>query len=1317
METRANYVAIGVFVLVVFLAALGALYWLYQSAKPGKLQDVRIIFPEPVSGLSTGGSVQFNGIRVGEVAALNFAPDGGDDVIAVVRISENAPIKVDTVAKLGFQGLTGVAYISLTGGSESAESLFTSAEPGKLPVLRAQTSAFTNVLDTAQTVLQRLNNTLGDVNSFLDDNRSKLDQVVTNVTDLTGTLNEAAPQVSGLIGNLSQAGEAVARAAPEITSVVDRTNQILNAIEPAKVGSIVSNVEGFTGRLPAIGEQAEAIIGKADGFVTRLDDAAGTIGEAVTSIRDLVDGIDKDAVGTIIANVRSATGVLASRANEIGTVIDNVTAISGDLKEVSSTVAAHREEIGEALAGVGGMIADARAAIATVTPALQSFGEALAAVTPQRVESIVGNVDRIAGDFANQLPSLNAFITSASQTATGLGQLTERVLARADAIDSTIVDASELIKNLKTASVRAPDIMNTLDASVARVGEVADAIDPEAVGALVDSVRNLAGTLEGQDQQIVELIGSAASAAKNIDAIASGLSGRVPQIGDIIDRFEATATSVQTFAEALPEFAGSLKPGIDNISTVMASIDPEAVDGLIENVSNLAKVLGEQAPQIGPILADVRETAAAAKTLSASLASEAPKLRQMIDDASSATAKLPDMVASLQPGVENVGSVLEALSAEDVAAIQQDVAEFAGALAAQKDAISGLLTSASGAATRIEAIASAISQRMPQIGAMLDDGEGAVKSAREFADALPGFANTLQPGLDNLSNVLQSVDADTVGAIVDDAGQFANMLSSESATISKLLDEASAAAGNANKVLATLGEKTPQIEKAIDNASSAISSMERFAATLPGFADTLRPGIDNVAKVLEVLDASALEALMNDALTFATAIAEEAGTVKDVAQQATEIATELKSFITGITQQQPQIIGAIDNVSKAATSVEGFAGRLPKIADTLEPGIDNVATVLQSIDPAAVEKIVADLQKLAEAAGAQAPRIDAIVSSIETASRNAATITTRLTGELDRIGSIVDNANVALVNAREFAAGLPAMLDTLRPGLVNVGEVMSAIDPEAITAIVDNARSLTDTLAAQRTVIADAVASAGRAAQQIEEITTSVSGKVDQINGIIDNASTFASSLGASGPKIDALMSEASGVLDAVRNTVSAVNAGALNNILENVNKVAQAVGSRAGEIGKAIDNVTAAAKGLSDGLGTIGGSDGTLKQILDQAKRIGQNLEGASKEVTQVVDRMNNLLDGPVQSMVGNVSGAARGIGDVAGAFAPRAGQIANGLSRFSQGGLDDLRALLNQGRSTLSSIETAVSSFDRDPSRVIFGGADGPRYSPQRR
>src|ERR1700760_1382539 len=119
METRANYVLIGSFTLAVIAAAIGFVLW-FQSLHTTKQRDpLRIIFEGPASGLRNGGSVNFNGIRIGEVISVKLDnPRRG--VAAALLVEKNAPLRKDTLVGLEFQGLTGVAAISLKGGEEAA---------------------------------------------------------------------------------------------------------------------------------------------------------------------------------------------------------------------------------------------------------------------------------------------------------------------------------------------------------------------------------------------------------------------------------------------------------------------------------------------------------------------------------------------------------------------------------------------------------------------------------------------------------------------------------------------------------------------------------------------------------------------------------------------------------------------------------------------------------------------------------------------------------------------------------------------------------------------------------------------------------------------------------------------------------------------------------------------------------------------------------------------------------------------------------------------------------------------------------------------
>ena len=120
METRASFVLIGSFTLAVIAAAFGSVLW-FQSLHTTKQRDpLRIIFEGPASGLRNGGSVNFNGIRIGEVISVKL--DNPRRVVALAMVENNAPIRKDTLVGLEFQGLTGVAAISLKGGAEAAPS-------------------------------------------------------------------------------------------------------------------------------------------------------------------------------------------------------------------------------------------------------------------------------------------------------------------------------------------------------------------------------------------------------------------------------------------------------------------------------------------------------------------------------------------------------------------------------------------------------------------------------------------------------------------------------------------------------------------------------------------------------------------------------------------------------------------------------------------------------------------------------------------------------------------------------------------------------------------------------------------------------------------------------------------------------------------------------------------------------------------------------------------------------------------------------------------------------------------------------------------
>ena len=146
METRANYVLIGVFTLAVIAGGFLFVLWFTGLGKNTQQKTYEILFTGSVSGLSRGSLVLFNGLRVGDVTSIDFVANDPSRVSALVTVSDRTPVKTDTKARLESQGLTGVAAIALTGGASDAPALVPGPD-GKPPIINADRSDFQNLLE------------------------------------------------------------------------------------------------------------------------------------------------------------------------------------------------------------------------------------------------------------------------------------------------------------------------------------------------------------------------------------------------------------------------------------------------------------------------------------------------------------------------------------------------------------------------------------------------------------------------------------------------------------------------------------------------------------------------------------------------------------------------------------------------------------------------------------------------------------------------------------------------------------------------------------------------------------------------------------------------------------------------------------------------------------------------------------------------------------------------------------------------------------------------------------------------------------------
>lgn len=274
METRAHHVLIGTFTLVVLAIALLFGLWASKYTSDSAWRDYEVRFTEAVTGLSNGGMVQYNGIIVGNVRALSLAREDPRIVVAQIRIRADAPVRENTVARLALTGLTGIAFIQLSGGSPDSPPL--KARPGQhLPLIQSEASALQKLMSssedlatTTSEVLLRLRNLLSE------ENAERITNTLANVDDFTRTIATEGEQISGLIASASLASEKLAQVLASADATVKRIDQSVERIDQ----SLIESLPKITQDLSQALEQVEALTRRADAMLAENEDALASYG-------------------------------------------------------------------------------------------------------------------------------------------------------------------------------------------------------------------------------------------------------------------------------------------------------------------------------------------------------------------------------------------------------------------------------------------------------------------------------------------------------------------------------------------------------------------------------------------------------------------------------------------------------------------------------------------------------------------------------------------------------------------------------------------------------------------------------------------------------------------------------------------------------------------------------------------------------------------------------------------------------------------------------------------------------------------------------
>ena len=306
MERQAHYAFVGMVTLLLAVATFGFAYWLIQGSFNESYSEYDVLFNTPVNGLTEGGEVHFNGIKVGEVRELRLGKANTTQVIATIKIDAATPVRVDSTAVLEPLGVTGLNYVQITPGSHDAAILRDTYQGPGNPMIHATGSTLDKllagsggVLENAYETLNRINRLLSDENlKVLSRSLSNLESITSNVSDLTADIRSRVHVIDSAeksIVSIGAAADNMSQLAASTDLVIrERLPQTLDKIDvaTAEIGKAGTEITGVAHDLrEPIRELSDTTLPQLNDTLQNLDDASRSVQQVVEEVRQSPQGL------------------------------------------------------------------------------------------------------------------------------------------------------------------------------------------------------------------------------------------------------------------------------------------------------------------------------------------------------------------------------------------------------------------------------------------------------------------------------------------------------------------------------------------------------------------------------------------------------------------------------------------------------------------------------------------------------------------------------------------------------------------------------------------------------------------------------------------------------------------------------------------------------------------------------------------------------------------------------------------------------------------------------------------------------------------
>lgn len=229
MERNANFILVGLFGIISMLCLAGFVFWMGKyGINNDQYDNYKTYIMESVSGLKTSSPVKLKGIEIGFVENVTIDKNDPERVEVTFKVKKEAPIKTDSFIVLNSQGIAGVGYLEIKGGTKEAQSL-KSMDKSERPVLKSESSMLSKLSDKAEIILTDISKTIVKVNKLVSDkNINNVSSSLDNFSQISSELKNNKKEIALLLHGVIEVENNANQTLYEFSNVAQQTQLVLN---------------------------------------------------------------------------------------------------------------------------------------------------------------------------------------------------------------------------------------------------------------------------------------------------------------------------------------------------------------------------------------------------------------------------------------------------------------------------------------------------------------------------------------------------------------------------------------------------------------------------------------------------------------------------------------------------------------------------------------------------------------------------------------------------------------------------------------------------------------------------------------------------------------------------------------------------------------------------------------------------------------------------------------------------------------------------------------------------------------------------------